>query len=80
MANAVISNLMKRADAFSGFHQDNRPLFRAGEWVKLVDGPLIGLDAIFEHQDGEKRVVLLLDLLGKTNKVTLNRDWVARAA
>ncbi len=42
----------------------------------LVDG----LVEIFTEQDGEKRVVVLLELLGKANKVRLSRDWIARAA
>jgi hypothetical protein len=38
------------------------------------------MEAVFAEQDGEKRVIVLLELLGKTNKVRLLRDWVARAA
>ncbi len=78
--DAVMDALVRREDAGSGLHQDNRPLFHAGEAVKLVDGPLAGMEGIFTEQDGDKRVIVLLELLGKANKVTLSRDWVARAA
>ena len=78
--DAVIDALLQREDAASGLHQDSRPLFCAGDIVKLVEGPLAGLEGVFEQQDGEKRVIVLLELLGKSNKVTVSRDWVARAA
>jgi len=78
--DAVMEALLQREDAASGLHQDSRPLFSAGEVVKLVDGPLAGMEGIFTEQDGDKRVIVLLELLGKANKVTLSRDWIARAA
>jgi transcriptional antiterminator RfaH len=78
--DAVMDALLQREDAASGLHLDNRPLFTAGEQVKLVDGPLTGMEAIFTQQDGDKRVIVLLELLGKANKISVSRDWVARAA
>src|SRR3972149_6599731 len=65
--DAVISALMQHAEAGTGLHPDNRPLFSAGEPIKLIEGPLAGMEAIFAEQDGEKRVFVLLELLGKAN-------------
>lgn len=76
----VIVALMQREDEASGLHQDQRTLFNTGCAVKLVEGPLAGMEGIFSQQDGEERVVVLLELLGKSNKVVVNRDWVAQAA
>lgn len=78
--DAVMDALREREDAASGLHQDKRPPFSAGEAIKLVDGPLAGMEGIFTQQDGDKRVIVLLELLGKANKVTVSRDWIARAA
>lgn len=78
--DAVMEALLKREDAASGLHQDNRPQFHAGDAVKLVDGPLTGVEAVFTQSDGDKRVVVLLELLGKANRVKVDRDWVVRAA
>jgi transcriptional antiterminator RfaH len=78
--DVVMNALSQREDAASGLHQDQRPLFSAGEAVKFVDGPLAGMEGVFTQQDGEKRVIVLLELLGKANKVKVDRDWVARAA
>ena len=77
---AVMEALQQRADAASGLHQDNRPLFAAGEAIKLMEGPLAGMEGVFTQQDGDQRVIVLLELLGKANKVSVSRDWIARAA
>lgn len=76
----VMNALFQREDAASGLHQEVRPLFRTGDPVKIVEGPLAGLDGVFTLQDGEERVIVLLDLLGKTNRVKINRDWIVQAA
>ena len=76
----VIDVLLQREDSASGLHQDNRPLFCAGQPVKLMEGPLAGMEGIFAQEDGEQRVTVLLELLGKTNRIRVSRDWVARAA
>ena len=78
--DAVMDALRQREDAASGLHEDKRPLFSAGETVKLVDGPLAGMEGVFTEQDGDKRVIVLLELLGKANKVIVSRDWIAHAA
>ena len=78
--DAVMDALLRREDSASGLHQDNHPLFCIGDPVQLVDGPLAGMEGIFAQEDGEKRVTVLLELLGKSNKISVNRDSVARAA
>ena len=78
--DAVMDALRQREDAGSGMHEDKRPLFSAGAAIKLVDGPLAGMEGVFTQQDGDKRVIVLLELLGKANKVTVSCDWIALAA
>ncbi len=76
----VMDALLQCQDPASGLHQENRTPFSAGDRIKLVDGPFAGMEAVFAEQDGEKRVTVLLELLGKSNKVRVDRDWVTRAA
>ena len=78
--DAVIDAILQREDSASGLHQDDRPMFCAGESIKLVEGPLAGMEGVFTEKDGEKRVIVLLELLGKTNKISVSRDWIASAA
>ena len=77
--DAVMDALRQLEDAPSGLHQDDRLLFSAEEWVKLVDGPRAGMEGVFTQQDGDKRVIVLLELLGKANKISVSRDRTARA-
>ena len=76
----VMDELWRHENEATGFHQDNRGQFRAGEPIKLVEGPLAGMEAVFAQDEGEKRVIVLLELLGKTNKMSVDRDWIAQAA
>ena len=38
------------------------------------------MEGIFIQKDGEKRVIVLLELLGKTNTVRIGRDLVTKVA
>lgn len=75
----VIDAILQREDADSGLYQNDRPLFFAGEPVRLADGPLAGVEGVFAKEDGEDRVIVLLELLGKTNKISINRNWAVPA-
>ncbi len=76
----LIAGIRQREDAATGLHQDNRPQFSEGVAIKLVEGPLTGMEGIFSRQDSKGRVIVLLELLGKANKVTVQRDWIVKAA
>jgi len=78
--DVVMEALKRREDAGSGLHRDNRAAFSSGESVKLIEGPLAGMEGVFAEEDGERRVIVLLELLGKVNKVSVDRDWIDRAA
>ncbi|WP_413458831.1 transcription/translation regulatory transformer protein RfaH [Herbaspirillum huttiense] len=45
--------------------------FDTGEEVMIVNGPFGGLRGIFDIHDGERRVIVLIDLLSKTVRVNL---------
>ncbi len=75
----VISNLRSRADPESGLHRARASLFPAGTQVRFAAGPFSGLEGVFEMESADARVIVLLEFLGKTNRVTVNRDWVALA-
>lgn len=54
--------------------------FLEGEMVTMLEGPFTGMQGIFENDDGDERAVLLIDLLGKANRVRVNRDWIAHVS
>ena len=50
----------------------NRPLFRRGEELRIVAGPFASLEAVFEMDQGAQRATVLLDLLGRQSRVTVD--------
>ena len=59
---------------------DPARVFKPGDHVKIVEGPLAGVSAIFQAKSAEERVYLLLDLLGRTNQVVVSTHQVVPAA
>ena len=45
--------------------------YTAGQQVQIDTGPFRGLNAIFIKQNGEERALLLLDMLGKQQRVEM---------
>jgi transcriptional antiterminator RfaH len=78
--NDTIEGLRAREGELLALHEDPRMRLLPGDQIRIVDGPLSGLDGVFTQGDGKHRVMVLLDLLGQVNKVSMDRDWIIRAA
>lgn len=76
----MIEAIRRRADANSGLHLSDHPLFCAGDAIRLAEGPLAGMEGVFIEENAEKRVIVLLELLGKANKIRVDRNWVVPLA
>jgi len=64
--DAIVDNLMSRADPASGLHVLGRPrVLKPGMSVQVIAGAFDGLDGIFEREDGDERVLVFLKLLGR---------------
>lgn len=77
--SGVIDAILAREDVETGLHYV-RPTFRPGERVVLREGPFAGIEGVFASEDGDERATLLIELLGKANRVRVDRDWIVRAA
>ena len=53
--------------------------FQPGEKLQIIRGPFRGCEAIFETRDGNRRVVVLLDLMQREQSVTVETAAVMRA-
>ena len=60
---------------------DSEPqsLFNPGDKVRIVEGSFQGLEAIYAADAAEDRAYLLLDLLGKTNKLSFQLSQLKHA-
>jgi len=45
---------------------------QAGQAVRMIDGPLKGLEAVYQHADGELRAMVLVDLMSKQHSVMVD--------
>ena len=56
------------------------PELKQGDVVTITEGPFRGMDAIFKTYDGEKRAILLLNLLTKITEAKFGLNWIKKAS
>ena len=56
-----------------------RRQFEPGQTVVITQGPFAGLEAIYQMSEGESRVMVLLNILSKTVKMSLAPSNMRRA-
>ncbi|HEY6859046.1 MAG TPA: transcriptional activator RfaH [Pseudolabrys sp.] len=79
VADGVISALQCRENT-SGFVQlDQRPKFKTGDTVRILEGAFYDCLGIYEGMSDRERVGILLDLLGRKVRVLLDADAIAAA-
>ena len=76
--DTVVESLRARQDPVSGACARRNP-FKPGTPVEFRAGPFTGLEGVFDVEAGEDRVFVLLEFLGKQNKVKVCRDWLVPA-
>lgn len=52
---------------------------RPGDRVLILDGPFAGLTGVFDINKDAGRVALLVDLLGRHNRILIERDAISAA-
>ena len=72
----VVAGLMERCDANGLLQTDNG--FVTGERVRITSGPFADFVSTIEHVDSERRVHVLLDLLGSKTRVNVDPARVIR--
>jgi transcriptional antiterminator RfaH len=76
--NALVAELMQRCDAAGVLQPDQD--FVEGDRVRVTRGPFADFVSTIEKIDSERRIHLLLDLLGGKTRVSLDPDRVVRQA
>lgn len=75
----VVTTLQAREDAAGFVRLDQRPSFRAGEKIRVLDGPFTNCLGLYEGMKDCDRVAILLDLLGRKVRVMVDVMSVAVA-
>jgi transcriptional antiterminator RfaH len=73
----VIQKLKERCP--TGIAQIQSQIYRVGDPIRIREGPLSGLEAIFEREmGGSERVAVLLELLGRRTRLVLSSEMIYR--
>lgn len=70
---ALIVNLQRNEQT-----QETRPLFSAGDRVEVADGAFAGLEGLYQTSDGEKRALVLIEMLSKPVHLALHKSGLRR--
>ena len=73
----IIQTLLNRCP--NGVAQIQPRPYRVGEPVRIKEGPLAGLEALFEQEmKGSERVAVLLEILGRQTRIVLSSEMIGR--
>ena len=76
--NSVINIIKERENYTQGVHIIQRR-WKPGMEIEIAEGPFAGLKGIFLAQNAKERVIILLQMLGRENKVKVTRDFIVPA-
>ncbi len=73
----AVIDYLRAAESETGERVEEEWPFGHGDSVEVLDGPLAGLEGVFQHPVAEARAMLLLDLLGRTTPVAVEMKSLA---
>lgn len=71
--------MLRERDSESGIQEIPLNTFREGQRVRIEDGPFMGYEGIFLAQTGEERVLILLDIVGKSARAQIDVEYLGPA-
>ena len=79
ISEEVLETLRAREDAGGYVRLDHRPAFQTGDRIRVLDGAFAECLGLYEGLRDSDRVAILLDLLGRKVRVTVDVESVAAA-
>jgi transcriptional antiterminator RfaH len=70
--NNIINSLKQRIKPETGLIKIEPIKIKAGDKVRIFDGPLAGISGIVQEENSNNRAFILLELLGRATKVEVN--------
>jgi len=75
-----VIGLLKARENISGFVQlDHRPKFRTGDKIRILEGAFYDCLGIYDGMSDRDRVAVLLDLLGRKVRISVDAEAIAAA-
>jgi transcriptional antiterminator RfaH len=56
------------------------PEFKAGDRIRIVEGPMAGYEGIYQAKTSQERVVILLEIVGQSSRVQLAAGHIEPAS
>jgi len=75
----IVEALKDREDANGFIKLDQRPRFRPGDKIRVLDGAFTSCLGLFDGMAERERIAILLELLGRKVRVVIDADLVAAA-
>lgn len=47
---------------------------KSGDSIRVLSGPFEGLEGIFQNEDGDFRAIVLIDFLGQSNRIKIDKS------
>jgi len=79
VSDQVLETLRAREDQGGYVRLDHRPNFHAGDRIRVLEGAFADCLGLYEGMRDSDRVAILLDLLGRKVRVTVDLESVAAA-
>ena len=74
-----VIDLLKNRENTSGLIQLDRPKFKIGDKIRILEGAFYDCLGIYDGMSDRQRVEILLDLLGRKVRVLLDAEAIAAA-
>lgn len=76
----IIEYMKQAEDPVTQHHQAEDWPHQPGDSVEILEGPFAGLETIFLSRDGENRALLLVEFLGRQNKLEVYMGSISKTA
>jgi transcriptional antiterminator RfaH len=74
---SLITTLSQQQQMLQQQENQNVP-FKAGDALTVINGPFSGIQAVYQLAEGDKRSIILLNLLGQWVKTTMDNQQIQK--
>lgn len=78
--DSIINAIKNRMEPATGLIRINPVAIKAGDKVRVFDGPLAGISGIVTEKNSETRALILMELLGRPTKIEVDALILQRTA
>ena len=77
ISDRAIALISEQERQLLGDERKGLPAWKPGTELEILEGPMAGLKGVFQKAQGDERVIILLELLGKQSRVLVPGNIVS---